>query len=156
MVSALRWVGLVGLLAGQGLSRKLAYQKAQDYTRLGQWEAAVAAWRSLLWSERDSTARALICQQLGYIALRRGDSSEALYLWEQSLRYRPAYPVALTNYQWLRLRLKRPPQAPPPHISQYMPYPPLSEEAPPVWGEGPLQFTEPSSLRWWCVRRLQE
>jgi len=156
MVSALKWVTLGGLVVGQGFSRKLAYQQAQDYTRLRQWEAALAAWRTLLWTERDSGARALICQQLGYIALQRGDSGEALYLWEQSLRYRPTYALARANYQWLRLRLKRPPEVPPSQLLRYLPSPPLSEDAPPTWGEGPLQSSEPASSRWWSVRRLQE
>lgn len=156
MVSALRGLALLGLVVGQGPARRLSYQKAQEHTRLGQWEAAISTWRSLLWSERDSTARALICQQLGYIALQRGDSNEALYLWEQSLRYRPTYAVALKNYQWLRMRLRRPPETPPPQLLRYVPYPPLSEDAPPGWGEGPLRLAEPSSRRWWAVRHLQE
>lgn len=143
------------VLWAQSSSRRLLYEKAQRYTRQQQWGEALSVWRSLLWMERDSAARALIYHQLGYIALHRGDSAEALRLWEQSLRYKPFYSIAWVNYRWLRQRLQQPPPAdPPPLYSQYEPPPPFSENAPPHWGQGEPPTSFP--IRWLPAVRLQE
>ncbi|MCS7162664.1 MAG: hypothetical protein NZ958_04980 [Bacteroidia bacterium] len=126
------------------------YQRAQTYTHQGKWDSALVLWR-LLWNrERDSIRQALITQQMGYIALRRGDSLDALKLWELSLRYRPDYAIAEANYRWLRAKLRVPPPAPLKPLYQ----PPLriSENAPPHLGQAPPLPLPP--VRWLPAARL--
>ncbi|MCX7606683.1 MAG: hypothetical protein N2170_05385 [Bacteroidia bacterium] len=135
-------------------ARKREYYQAQVYTQRHKWDSALMHWRGLLWTEKDSSRRALIYHQLGYIALHRRDSVEALRLWEQSLRLRPDYPITLQNYQWLRLKLTVPPPPAPTHLYRYEAPPPLSEKNPPHLGEEEPQ--QPIRVRWFCVVRLQE
>jgi tetratricopeptide (TPR) repeat protein len=82
------WRGLwIAVIGGVGLWGQDGYRQAQRLTQERKWEQAVRAWQKLLITEGDSGRRALIYQQLGYIALYRGDSAEALALWKQSLQY---------------------------------------------------------------------
>jgi len=140
MVQKVRY--LVGVCLGvsvvfaQGGASTRLYEKAQRYTQQSVWDSAILVWRTLLSIERDSVRRGLIYQQLGYIAVHKGDSGEALRLWEQALRYRPEYPVAQQNYRWLRQKLPPPPPIPPP-VSAYESPPPPSEKALPHLGSGP-------------------
>ncbi|MCS7297468.1 MAG: hypothetical protein RMK19_02010 [Bacteroidia bacterium] len=143
---------VIGLMWAQTLTAR--YSQAQLYTRQRAWDSALAVWRTLLLIERDSSRRALIYQQLGYIAVQRGDSGEALRLWRESLRYKPDYLPALRNYQWLFLRLRRPPPPSPPLRSLYEP--PLfpSEQQPPSLGNQP--FEKGRKPRWLPVERLSK
>ncbi|MCS7189698.1 MAG: hypothetical protein RMJ66_07305 [Bacteroidia bacterium] len=108
----------------------------------------------LLIIERDSVAKALIYHQLGYIALHRGDSADALSLWENALRFHPTYLSAALNYQWLRLRY-RPPATPTMTLRKYYDnFPPPSEKAPPhLGGKGAIVLEVP---RWLSVVRMKE
>lgn len=155
-VLSLVWkVGL--LIAGlhaQPAYRQTLYEEAQNYTRRRSWDSALARWRSLLLIERDSAALALIHQQLGYVALHRGDSSEALRLWRQSLAFQPDYPIARQNYQWLYQKLRRPPDPMPPPYSRYAPRQTLSEHAEPQMGERAPDLRR--EVRWLSVERLQD
>lgn len=148
-------VGLcLGWAVAQPTERSKAFLQAQGYTQRQVWDSALLAWRSLLNRETDSGAVALMYQQLGYIALHKGDSAEALRLWETALRFWPEYRPALQNYQWLRQRLRRPPPPTPPYLYRYTPPPPLSEKAPPTVGELPLPRKLPEP-QWLPAARLQ-
>lgn len=128
------------------------YEKAQYYTRRQRWDSAIFFWRTAAAVENDSVGKALIYQQLGLIALRRGDSSEALALWERSLRYQPTYSIAWQNYVWLRRKI--PPTPPlPPSLLPYEKPPPLSEKAPPSLGT--LPTASPRRLSWLSIERLR-
>ncbi len=128
------------------------YQEAQRLTREKQWEAAIRAWQRILVTEEDSIRRALIYQQLGYIALACGDSAEALILWKQSLQYQPAYRIVWENYLWLRQRLRVPPPIDPLKYTRYVTLPPPTEKAPPTWGTAPPALDKP--LHWLPAERL--
>ena len=143
----LLYVGL--FLMGWGQN---PYQEAQALTRAKNWEAATRAWQKILLTEGDSVRRALIYQQLGYIALHRGDSAEALALWKQSLQYHPTYRLAWENYLWLRRRLRVPPPIEPLRYMQYVALPPPTEKAPPTWGSG--LPTLDRGMRWLPAERL--
>lgn len=137
------------LLRGWGQN---PYQQAQQLTQMKNWEAAARTWQKLLLTEGDSIRRALIYQQLGYIALHRGDSAEALALWKQSLQYHPAYRLAWENYIWLRRRLRVPPPIDPLRYMQYVALPPPTEKAPPAWGSGSPKLDK--AMRWLPAERL--
>ncbi|MCS6896105.1 MAG: tetratricopeptide repeat protein [Bacteroidia bacterium] len=141
----------IGVFYAQGSPRENTYKLAQFYTQRQKWDSALIYWRGLLISERDSSSQALIYQQLGYIAVYRGDSAEALRLWRQSLLWKPDYRVAIQNYQWLYKKLRRPPATSPPPLSPYD-YPTLSERAPPHLGDKPS--TKAQKVRWLPVARL--
>ncbi len=147
------WLGLWGLYA-QKPARYALYERAQYWTQQKRWDSALAHWRTLLLIEKDSAAQALIHQQLGYIALHRGDSAEALRLWKRSLTFQPQYAIALRNYQWLYTKLRRPPSEIPPPYSVYAPMPTLSERAPPHMGERPPRIEK--SVQWLPVVRLRD
>ncbi len=137
------------LLRGWGQN---PYQQAQQLTQTKNWEAAARTWQKLLLTEGDSIRRALIYQQLGYIALHRGDSAEALALWKQSLQYHPTYRLAWENYIWLRRRLRVPPPIEPLRYMQYVALPPPTEKAPPTWGSTPPKLDK--TMRWLPAERL--
>ncbi len=137
------------LLPGWGQN---PYQQAQQLTQTKNWEAAARTWQKLLLTEGDSIRRALIYQQLGYIALHRGDSAEALALWKQSLQYYPTYRLAWENYIWLRRRLRVPPPIEPLRYMQYVALPPPTEKAPPTWGSTPPTLDK--TMRWLPAERL--
>ncbi len=140
---------IVLLLRGWGQN---PYQQAQQLTQTKNWEAAARTWQKLLLMEGDSIRRALIYQQLGYIALHRGDSAEALALWKQSLQYYPTYRLAWENYIWLRRRLRVPPPIDPLRYMQYVALPPPMEKAPPTWGGGSPRLDK--AMRWLPAERL--
>ncbi len=146
-----RW-GIMGLFFSVGLWAQNPYREAQRLTRERQWEAAIRAWQRILVTEGDSARRALIYQQLGYIALSRGDSAEALALWKQSLQNYPYYRVAWENYSWLRQRLKVPPPIEPLKYTRYVAQPPPTENAPATWGTAPAVLDRP--LQWLPAERL--
>lgn len=148
MVQAIAFVWL------QVASSAALYARAQDYTRRGVWDSALAVWRRLLLTERDSGALALVYQQVGYIALYRGDSSEALRLWRRALELHPDYVPALKNYQWLYSKLRRPPAVLTTPSSTYEPIPPLSERMPPHWGSLAPRLQQP--ILWLPAERLKE
>lgn len=129
------------------------YSLAQRHTAERAWDKALSSWRHLLLLERDSVRRALIYQQMGYIALLAGDSAEALTLWHRSLNYNPTYRTAWLNYIWLRQRY-RPPRALPeaPLLYRYEALPPPSESAPPHLGHSPPNGAQP--LVWLPALRL--
>ena len=137
------------LLRGWGQN---PYQQAQQLTQTKNWEAAARTWQKLLLTEGDSIRRALIYQQLGYIALHRGDSAEALALWKQSLQYHPTYRLAWENYIWLRRRLRVPPPIEPLRYMQYVALPPPTEKALPTWGSTPPTLDK--TMRWLPAERL--
>ncbi|MEN3040082.1 MAG: hypothetical protein ABDH66_00885 [Bacteroidia bacterium] len=149
-ILVLLWGG--GLIYPQVSYRESAYRSAQYYTQRRQWDSALIYWRGLLFQEKDSIGQALIYQQLGYIALYRGDSAEALRLWRQSLLWRPDYPVAIRNYQWLYAKLRRPPEATPPSLSKYEPSFP-SEQGTPHLGSTPPSRNR--KIRWLPIERLR-
>lgn len=128
------------------------YERAQHYTRQQRWDSAIFFWRTAAAVESDSVGKALIYQQLGLIALKQGDTSEALALWERSLRYHPTYTIAWQNYVWLRRKLP-PIPPPPPSLLQYEKPPPLSEKAPPSLGTLPI--ASPRKLSWLSAERLR-
>ncbi len=143
---------LVWFLFGLSVWAQNPYSDAQRLTRLGQWDSAIRIWQRLLLTEADSVRRALVYQQLAYIALHRRDSAEALALWRQSLKYHPTYQMAWENYLWLRQRFRQPPTTNPQRYTQYVTTPPLSEKAPPTWGERPIDPAP--TLRWLPMERL--
>ncbi|MCX7763366.1 MAG: hypothetical protein N2253_00555 [Bacteroidia bacterium] len=127
-------VGIFSLAYAQG--KQALYAKAQLYMQRRQWDSALSVWRPLLFVERDSGARALVYQQLGVVALYRGDSAAALRLWKLSLTYKPEYQIAQRNYQWLYQKLSRPVST---SLSSRSPYEPQdipSEQAKPHIGSG--------------------
>jgi tetratricopeptide (TPR) repeat protein len=147
------WRGLwIVVIGGVGLWGQDGYRQAQRLTRERKWEQAVRAWQKLLITEGDSGRRALIYQQLGYIALYRGDSAEALALWKQSLQYHPTYRTAWENYIWLRQRLRVPPPIEPLRYARYIALPPPTEKAPPTWGRFSPDFHRP--MQWLPAERL--
>ena len=142
----------IAVLFSINLLAQNPYREAQRLTRERQWEAAIRAWQRIIITEGDSIRRALAYQQLGYIALSRGDSGEALALWKQSLQYHPYYRVAWENYVWLRQRLKVPPPVDPLRYSRYIALPPPTERAPATWGTAPAALNKP--MRWLSAERL--
>ncbi len=146
-----KWKLILALFSTDLLAQN-PYQEAQRLTRERQWEAAIRAWQRIVVTEGDSMRRALAYQQLGYIALSRGDSAEALALWKQSLQYYPFYRIAWENYVWLRQRLKVPPPIDPLRYSYYIALPPPTERAPPTWGTTPAALDKP--MQWLPAERL--
>ncbi len=147
----LKWIGWwVGL--GLSWAQPNPYEIAQRYIAAKAWDSARLAWRRLLLVERDSIRRALVYQQLGYIALQIGDSAEALFLWQRSLTYHPTYRLAWQNYIWLRQRYRPPKSASEPlSLYQYEASPP-SETAPPHLGRYPPSGD--NDLSWLPALRL--
>jgi len=146
-----KWKLILALFSTDLLAQN-PYQEAQRLTRERQWEAAIRAWQRIIVTEGDSMRRALAYQQLGYIALSRGDSAEALALWKQSLQNYPYYRVAWENYSWLRQRLKVPPPIEPLKYTRYVAQPPPTENAPATWGTAPAVLDRP--LQWLPAERL--